>query len=104
MKYKFLLLLIVLITFQNVSAFNLFGEEKYTCDSQNAVETITWEPIDKVWIYQPAAGVTNAEIRFFITYKSNLNEYEVRRVNATVWYTTLPYHSRQFQMYLQGGI
>ena len=75
---------------------------------------ITWEPVDKVWVFQPAQWDATdnyicipAGIIFYVTYKSSQDVYEIRKVDVTTWYNSpprTPLGNTYVPMYFQGAL
>jgi hypothetical protein len=65
----------------------------------NQQDDVSWTPVDGVWVYDS----NGSGILFFLTYKSDLGEYEVVNVNATTWYNFMSLHGGVMRMRFQGG-
>lgn len=95
-----LLISILLVSITTASILPDWAKPQPTPES-----TITWEPVDKVWVYDHDETGVNS-ITFFVTYKSNTGIYEVREVNATTWYNAPPRRDvfGNCEMYFQGAL
>lgn len=68
----------------------------------------TWEPVDKVWVYQPnsyqdARNHNTGHIVFFVTYENQNGHHEIREVDIDTWYNSYPLAYKS-QMYYQGAL